>query len=136
LASLSLYHASSGLFGVVSYGQRDNNDTGFDNIANGVGSDNATNWYGKLGWRKNFTGMGETAFYGEYTQSDNVSSVFDPDSQTFIGTEGTQWGVGVGQDIDAVGGTLYLGYRHSEADIFGFDAEAQDQILGGMVLPF
>ena len=55
-----------------------------------------------------------------------------------FGSEGTQWGVGVGQDIDAVGGTLYLGYRHSEADLtdLGFNAADQDQVLGGMVLPF
>ena len=72
--------------------------------------------------------MGETAIYGEYTVSEDVTE----------GTEGTQWGVGVGQDIDAVGGTLYLGYRHSEADLseLGLAAQDQDQILGGMVLPF
>jgi hypothetical protein len=117
LASLSLYHASSGLFGVVSYGEKD---------ANLVGFDNATNWYGKIGWRKNVTGMGETAIYGEYTRSEDVSP----------GVTGDQWGVGVGQDIDAVGGTLYLGYRHSEADVPGFAAEDFSQVLGGMVLPF
>jgi len=127
LASLSLYHASSGLFGVLSYGEKDNNIVGFDN---------GTNWYGKIGWRKNFSGMGETAFYGEYTQSDNVSGAII--GGTFVGSQGTQWGVGVGQDIDAVGGTLYLGYRHSTADLtdFGINAADGDQVLGGMVLPF
>src|SRR5690606_36971017 len=40
LASLSLYHSATGLFGVVSYGEQDRNI---------VGIDNATNWYGKLG---------------------------------------------------------------------------------------
>jgi predicted porin len=117
LASLSLYHASSGLFGVISYGEKD---------VDSPGDPNATNWYGKLGWRKNVTGMGETAIYGEYTQSQDVTP----------GTEGTQWGVGIGQDIDAVGGTLYLGYRHSEADIPGVTTDDHDQVLGGMVLPF
>ena len=118
LASLSLYHAATGLFGVVSYGEKDFNI---------VGDPNATNWYGKLGWRKNVSGMGETAIYGEYTQSTDVTP----------GTEGTQWGLGIGQDIDAVGGTLYLGYRHSEADLGpGISTDDHEQVLGGMVLPF
>jgi predicted porin len=119
LASVSLYHASSGFYGVLSYGEKD------FNIA---GRDNATNWYGKLGIRRNFTGYGETSIYGEFTHSEDVTQ----------DTEGDQWGVGVGQDIDAVGGTMYLGYRHSEADLtdLGFDAEDHDQILSGMVLPF
>lgn len=118
LASLSLYHASSGLFGVLSYGERD---------LNIVGIDNATNWYGKIGIRRNWTGHGETALYVEYTHSEDVTP----------GTEADQWGVGVGQDIDAVGGTLYLGYRHSEADLGpGITTDDHDQILTGMVLPF
>lgn len=117
LASASFYHASSGLFGVISYGQQDRNV---------VGIDDATNWYGKLGIRRNFFGYGETALYGEYTHSEDVTP----------GTEGDQWGLGVGQDIDAVGGTMYLGYRHSEADVPGLDLEDHDQILTGMVLPF
>ena len=118
LASLALYHASSGLFGVASYGEQDRNIAGIDN---------ATNWYGKLGWRKNVTGMGETAIYGEYTKSEDITP----------GTSADQWGAGVGQDIDAVGGTLYLGYRHSEADLGpGISTESHEQVLGGMVLPF
>ncbi|MFO1172598.1 MAG: porin [Hyphomicrobiaceae bacterium] len=118
LASLSLYHSATGLFGVVSYGEQD---------VNVVGIDNATNWYGKIGWRKNISGMGETAIYGEYTKSEDVTP----------GTSADQWGAGVGQDIDAVGGTLYLGYRHSEADLGpGITTQANDQVLGGMVLPF
>ncbi len=118
LASLALYHSPSGLFGVASYGERD---------LNIVGVDSATNWYAKLGWRKNVSGMGETAIYGEYTHSEDVTP----------GTEADQWGAGVGQDIDAVGGTLYLGYRHSEADLGpGIATDEHHQVLGGMVLPF
>jgi hypothetical protein len=118
LASVSLYHASTGLFGVASYGEKD---------FNVVGDPTATNWYGKIGWRKNVTGMGETAIYGEYTKSEDVTP----------GTEADQWGLGIGQDIDAVGGTLYLGYRHSEADLGpGIATESHEQVLGGMVLPF
>lgn len=118
LASLSLYHSPTGLFGVVSYGERDVNIAGLPN---------ATNWYGKLGWRKNISGMGETAIYGEYTKSEDVTP----------GTSADQWGLGLGQDIDAVGGTIYLGYRHSTADLGpGIATDDHDQILGGMVLPF
>lgn len=118
LASASFYHASSGLFGVISYGQKD---------INIVGIDNATNWYGKLGIRRNFFGYGETALYGEYTHSEDVTP----------GTEGDQWGIGVGQDIDAIGGTAYLGFRSSSADLGpGISTEDHNQILTGMVLPF
>ncbi len=118
LASLALFHSPSGIFGVASYGEFDRNIAGIDS---------ATNWYAKLGWRKNVTGMGETAIYGEYTHSEDVTP----------GTEGDQWGAGIGQDIDAVGGTLYLGYRHSEADLgAGITTDEHHQVLGGMVLPF
>jgi hypothetical protein len=29
----------------------------------------------------------------------------------------TIWGIGITQNVDAAASTLYLGYRHSEADI-------------------
>jgi predicted porin len=127
LASLSLYHASSGLFGVISYGTVDFNTAGVLD---------AENWYGKLGWRKNVTGMGETALYGEYGQTDDLFVDGDGVNIAVSGDSASFWGGGIGQDIDAVGGTLYLGYRHYEADLVGFDTEDMDQILAGMVLPF
>ena len=100
-----------------SYGQKDFNVIGL------VDADNATNWYGKLGIRRNFSGYGETALYIEYTKSEDVT----------VETDADQWGVGVGQDVDAVGGTMYLGFRHSTADLsfYGIDAEDARPNPGG-----
>lgn len=117
----SIYNAPSGLFGTVEY-----------DIAqtDAVGVNDATNIYAKLGWRKNVNGLGETALYGEWDQTENN------------GRDAQMWGLGVTQDLDAVGATMYLHYRHhevtaGEAVICGATGcEALDTVLGGMVVTF
>jgi predicted porin len=117
-ASGSIRHVPTGIFVVASYGAQDRNV---------AGEDERTNWYLQGGVSKDWSGMGETAIYGEYDQSDNA----DGDE-----SEATMWGLGIAQDVSAVGATAYLGYRHHEADIIGLDAEDFDAVLGGMKVRF
>ncbi|MFO1171710.1 MAG: porin [Hyphomicrobiaceae bacterium] len=117
-ASASIRHVPTGIFVVASYGAQDRNV---------VGEDERTNWYLQGGVSKDFSGMGETAVYGEYDESDNADGAE---------SEATMWGLGVAQDISAVGATAYLGYRHHEADIIGLDTKDFDAVLGGMKVRF
>lgn len=114
----SVRHVPSGIFVVASYAEQDRNV---------VAEDVRSNWYVQAGISRDFSGMGETAIYGEYDQSDNA----DGDD-----SEATVWGVGVAQDVGAIGAIAYLGYRHHEADIIGLDTEAFDAVLGGMKVKF
>ena len=117
-ASGSIRHVPTGIFVVASYGAQDRNV---------AGEDERTNWYLQGGVSQDWSGMGETAIYGEYDESDNA----DGDEST-----ATVWGVGIAQDVKAVGATAYLGYRHHEADIIGLDTEDFDAVLGGMKVRF
>ncbi len=94
----SLYESRSGLYGTLGWSQTKSAV---------AGRDNATNWYGKAGWRRNVTSLGETNLYGEYDRSANVLA---------NDTEAHVWGVGLVQDVDSIGSSLYLGYRRSELD--------------------
>ncbi len=47
------------------------------------------------------------------------------------------YGIGIGQNIDAVGGTLYLSYRHHEAELVGTNIDDEfDQVTFGMRLKY
>lgn len=94
----SLYESRSGLYGTLGWSRA-------YSAIDGRGP--ATNWYGKAGWRRNVSGMGETNLYGEYDRSIDVLA---------NNTQAHVWGAGVVQDIDAIGSSMYLGYRHSELD--------------------
>jgi hypothetical protein len=96
--SASIYESRSGLYGTLGWSR-----------ASGAiaGRNNATNWYGKAGWRRNVSGLGETNLYGEYDRSVDVLA---------NNTQAHIWGVGMVQDVDSIGSSLYLGYRHSELD--------------------
>jgi predicted porin len=117
-ASGSVRHIATGIFVVASYAEQDRNV---------VGEDVRSNWYLQGGVAQDFFGMGETAVYAEYDESDNA----DGDD-----TEATVWGAGVAQDISTVGATAYLGYRHFDADMIGINTEDFDAVLGGMKVRF
>jgi len=141
-ASGSIYESRSGLYGTAGYSL----------AASDVdGRNDATNAYGKLGWRRNVNGMGETNLYGEY---DRTSQALNNDVNAHV------LGVGLTQDIDATASVLYLGYRHAtlETDVVGgsliatskqgstcgcsLDPAATvagqnfDAVMGGMVVQF
>ncbi len=94
----SLYESRSGLYGTLGWSRA------YSAID---GRDAATNWYGKAGWRRNISGLGETNLYGEYDRSTDVLA---------NDTAARVWGAGLVQDIDSIGSAMYLGYRHSELE--------------------
>jgi hypothetical protein len=90
----------------------------------------ADQWMIQAGITKNWTGLGNTSLYGEYSVSSdwgaglgtgrNFSNAAITGSTTVNGvtdTELTVWGLGVVQAIDAAATELFLGWRHFEADI-------------------
>jgi predicted porin len=121
--SLGVRHLASGLFLQGSYADIDRNIDG---------RDNTTNVYVKGGIGLKLSSLGETAFYGEYDVTEN---------QLRNDSRGEFWGLGVGQALDPVGATIYLGYRHFTADLavpagLGANPEDMDAVIGGMKVPF
>ena len=129
-ASFGLAESSSGLYGEINYYNYQQDITNID----------GTEWYGKIGWKKNVTGIGETDIYGEYMRGEDLVA---------NNTNADVWGVGLGQDIDAVGATAYLSYRHFSADLGKLSCpvgtppvtascsiEDTDVVTAGMVVPF
>ena len=129
-ASASIYESGSGLFATGTY------QINYSDI---TGRNDATGWFAKLGWRKNVTGMGETGIYGLYNREDDL---YRNDVSAH------QWGAGIFQDLDSVGSTLYLDYRHSTLDTDGVgalsspggtntvDGQSFDVLTAGAVVQF
>src|SRR5262249_12838714 len=91
----------------------------------------AKQWLVQAGVSKNYFGLGNTMLYGEYgVQSDwgalnagrdfKASAGAPPGVTDVLGVTSTDikvWGLGIAQNLDAAASTLYLSYRHFEADI-------------------
>jgi hypothetical protein len=125
--SASVLHVASGLFLTGAYMDQ-NNDNG----------SHTTMWYAQGGISKNYTGLGNTVLYGEYSvMNDGIlacgtggtagyvgggcrpiqdyglgTSLLSLD--VFTGSEVSIWGIGIVQNIDAAAMELYLSYRHYE----------------------
>ena len=96
--SLSVYESGSGLYGSLAW----------SHVASDMaGRSGASNAYGKLGWRKNVLGWGETNVYAE---ADRTTAAYADDTSAHM------VGLGVTQDIDAAAAVIYLGYRHTALD--------------------
>ena len=116
--SASILHVATGLYLTGAYVDQDN-DT--------AGRDNTTLWYVQGGIAKNWTGLGNTVVYGEYTQIDNA---FDNISDS------TVFGVGIVQHIDAAAMELFLAYRQYSADWGNVSANDFDIVMGGARIRF
>jgi hypothetical protein len=143
--SASILHVGSGLFLQGSHitFRRANLDNAkptplSPNTAQDGGYDTGTLWHVQGGIAKNWTGLGNTALYGEYAQGRNLQRTFSPvtdqiaagDIVFFTDTKGdnivspaaiqavngsnvyTMWGLGVVQNIDAAAMELYLAFRN------------------------
>ncbi len=94
----SIFESRSGIYGTLAWSKA------YSDIS---GRHDATNWYGKMGWKRDVSGMGESNVYAEY---DRTSELYRNDISAHV------WGVGFTQDVDAVGSVMYLGYRHTQLD--------------------
>ena len=74
-------------------------------------------YYIKGGLRERWHPLGHTVLYAEYEKFDDAA----PDVLVNLGlNSSTQlWGLGVVQEIDAAAMSLWISYRHIEADIDG-----------------
>jgi hypothetical protein len=133
-ASLALLHVPTGLFAQGHYMAAE-----FSCNANALSlsqswgqaadcKSDAKQWLIQAGITRNWFGIGNTAFFGEYGKSTDFGSTLGAGRDyaaaggsvainNVIGTEMTVWGFGVTQNLDAAATELYLDYRHFSADI-------------------
>jgi hypothetical protein len=130
---LSAMHVPTGLFVQGHYNKVDFGGTpGAASLYWGqsTASDkkDATQWLIQAGWGKNVFGYGQTTVYGEYGTATDWGADNGAAGRTYTtagfttvtGVTNTNvdvWGLGITQNIDAAATTLYLGYRHMDADI-------------------
>lgn len=82
-------------------------------------------WAVEAGIEKKWNALGNTTIYGQYYHYDGGANTRTLDAgfagtagpAAVVGTEVEAYGFGVAQGIDAAALTLYLAYRHVEADI-------------------
>jgi predicted porin len=151
LTSASIMHLASGLFISGSYTRYEWHGTNANEVIGGlVANGNRPDiplWWVDAGIQKNWTGWGNTTFYGEFgrfwdgtagllaataypTLGPLADGAFAPGS-IVVSSEVTWWGVGVVQTIDAAAIDLYIAYRHYQADATISGGPA-NQIPGGL----
>jgi len=107
-------------------------------------------WLIQAGVSKNWFGSGNTSVYGEYGVANDVGADITNAAGTTVGrnfaiagftavsgvtsTETKVWGMGIAQEIDAANTTLYIGYRHFDADIRCTDLGAAATCSGGVAV--
>lgn len=111
----SILHKPSGLFVYGAY-VKEELDSAPEDFSLGYTD---KGYYVKAGIRQNWTGVGDTVFYGEYQRVDadgfkvkyeGVKEVFDATS------EFTQYGVGIVQYIDSASLQLHANWKHKEGE--------------------
>ena len=128
--SASVMHVPTGIYVYGAYGQEqdDNKDAVF-----GVNvKDTNTQWYIQAGIEQNWTGLGKTTIYGEYSDIETGAALNAGQARSLVagdainslagasriaGTDLTFWGVGINQSIDAAAMDLYVAYRNISADM-------------------
>jgi len=115
--SASVYH-ESGLNFTLAAGSQ-------DLIA--ATRDDATFWYGKIGYRKNFFGLGKTALAVDWGRNNNVAANDDQaDSYGLLGV----------QDFTKWGSEYYLGFRNYNLDRPGTDFNSIQSVMSGVRVKF
>ncbi len=108
-------HVSTGLFAYGAYATAMNETTA---SVRGAGKANPDGdmWYGKAGIKQKWTSLGSTTLYGEYGQWDDTftAGMFDAGVNT---SEMKKYGVGIVQNIDAAAMSVWLAWRHNEAEV-------------------
>jgi len=111
-AGVYLQHVATGLFGLVNYGDMQNETV--------PGIADSETWYAKVGLRTKFNHLGATVFYGEYLSADGAgAAVGDGGAQgeTALNIDDIEvWGLGVVQEVDAAAMSVWIKYRNLSAD--------------------
>jgi hypothetical protein len=158
--SLALMHVPTGLFVQGHYMAVDFHGSSGATVGSGywgqsvAGKKDADQWLIQAGIAKNWTGLGNTSIYGEYSKSNDWGAGIGA-GRTYAATAGGQiavtgvtdtelkvWGLGVVQHIDSAATELYLGWRHFTPDITDgggttkLDVEDFDAVMGGARIKF
>jgi hypothetical protein len=104
--SLSVRHMPTGLFFTGAAGWREMHD---QDPVGGVTDFKSSFYYLSAGVARNITGLGDTVFYGEYSEwKGNIQDTFvDATSRDTL----THWGVGIVQHVDAAAMEFWLAYK-------------------------
>jgi len=151
LTSASIMHLATGLFVSGAYTNYElhgaNANERFGGVT-GVGPDrpDIPLWWVDAGIQKNWTGWGNTTFYGEYGHFDDgtvglLAGVAYPGlgptgsggfaaGSIVLDSEVSWWGAGVVQNVEAAAMDFYIAYRQYEADA-RISGDSTNQIPGG-----
>lgn len=89
--------------------------------------DDATTWYGKLGYRTNFTAIGKTSFSVDYGEDEHILNNNE---------KGKTWSFAAVQDVSSWGTEFYLAYRMYQLDTEIGSVDDVNAILGGARVKF
>ena len=106
--SISVLHVPSGLFVDFAGVHREFDDVRYDDFRF---------WMIRGGIYRKFIALGKTSIFGEYAEAEhnaNMGAFFD---NGYTVADGTLYGIGINQKIDAAAMELYLGWRHFEVDL-------------------
>ena len=115
--SISVLHEPTGLFVDFAGVHREFDDPRFDDF---------NYWMIRGGIYRKWFAIGKTSIFGEYAEAQNsgnllttTGSVADDNLRrvTYTSADGTLYGIGINQYIDAAAMELYAGWRHFEADL-------------------
>ena len=122
-----LEHLATGIFGHVSYGHEQNDDTRVVTALGLMTPPNSEHWYVKAGLRQKWTPLGATIVYGDYAE---YLDQLGPGALGLGAEDSTfrRYGGTLAQEIDAASMIVYLKYEHYEADVRGanLDPAVQD----------
>ncbi len=117
----TILHDPTGLYLHGAFVHRKLDGIGFADV-NGSDRPDFSTFYLQSGIRTALNSLGKTTLFGEYGEShDGVTGLADPGAgiARITSSEGQIWGLGIEQDLDAVGMELYLTYRNVDVDISG-----------------
>lgn len=135
VGSFSLLHEATGLNITAAAGERTFEDKVLDNDGNARTPKSARFLFLKGGWIAKLTGLGPTAFYGEWAWfQDHLSAGMDAEAIASLSPEDSicagagsacrvagsvaeVWGVGAVQHIEVAEMQIYLGYRRYSAEV-------------------
>jgi predicted porin len=117
-------HVPTGLFVDAAYVNVDFDPTPSQAALNpDFHTDNFQFWYIRPGIYRKWHALGKTSIFGEYGEAQGSGRCSDGTNTAniFQRCDGTFYGVGVQQYVDAAAMEIYLGWRHFEADLIDFD---------------
>jgi hypothetical protein len=111
--SMSVRHMPTGLFFTGAAGWRDTDNYQFV-VAGPTFSSESSFFYLSAGVARNITGIGDTVFYGEYSEWKGLAQDTFVDATS--GDKLQHWGVGVVQHVDAAAMEFWLAYKNYSLD--------------------